>query len=162
MVSKCIELLTSVLYLEPADSEDAINLLKDICTPSEESKTGDISQYNIEFGLLTSFTNISPIEQNFVFTDITQWEKLLSLQSTDVEYAAALEIILKLASISILNRQSLAQKPAIKAFVKNRLKDDHLEPHLVRAFEELYYQIFSVQAERKFSPVCCNNWPSLR
>ncbi|BAO40920.1 beige protein homolog 1 [Kluyveromyces marxianus DMKU3-1042] len=147
MVSKCIELLTSVLYLEPADSEDAINLLKDICTPSEESKTGDISQYNIEFGLLTSFTNISPIEQNFVFTDITQWEKLLSLQSTDVEYAAALEIILKLASISILNRQSLAQKPAIKAFVKNRLKDDHLEPHLVRAFEELYYQIFSVQAD---------------
>ena len=146
MIQEYVTLLAQVLNLVPEDDSDLISILCDICNSYENTASKDELYTYTTFEISQRFNNIEPTELNFVYDDTSKWEKLLSHQSSELSYIIALHIVLCLIENSIVNKQSFAKHPAMKSFVKARLRGNEMDPLLNATFGELYCHVFAIQA----------------
>ncbi|CCF59059.1 hypothetical protein KAFR_0G00260 [Kazachstania africana CBS 2517] len=102
---------------------------------------------HVEIQLFRRF-KLNNTADNFNITDSSLWCKLLNCTKEQTVLALALQIILSLASFSIINKQRLGQLFSLKDELYKSLSSAHQEDSLVQSrITELYTTILGVNCE---------------
>lgn len=159
IVEEVAHLLGNILVLHKDESEEDdgtskmqsnLSLIEVITKYRQEdtqaTELNSISEY-LYGELSQNFINIGETEDNFDITNAKSWEELFSIDSlpTALYYTIAIQIILNLTYLSLVNKQKLAKVPKIKSLIQ-KLLDTCTDTLLQEVLIDLYCQILSVDS----------------